>query len=380
MRVLLKMENLQKYLAGLLDDPFNEVVNKAVSEGMIPLGYTCSLIPEPMLSVGGLFPLRLRAPGVSGTETADIYLSSVICSYTRSLLELALDGRYDFLKGWVFAASCDHLRRLYDNLGYLNKPEFNFILDVPHKNNEAALKWLEKELEKLKIAISSHFNIDMSDDAISEAIIENNTILAQLRSIGEMRKEPRPLFTGTEFHRLMMAMQAAPKKLLKDIPGRFVDAAIKRGGTGNFRARLMITGGELDDPAYTAIVEAMGGRVVADRYCTGSFPGLEPIPEKGKPISSIASYILEKNRCPRMMEELDKRAEYIINIAREYSADGIVIQSIKFCDTWGVESSLLTSALRDAGIPVLRLEREYRTAGEGQLRTRIQAFIESMKK
>jgi len=81
-----------------------------------------------------------------------------------------------------------------------------------------------------------------------------------------------------------------------------------------------------------------------------------------------------------MMEELDKRAEYIIDIAREYSADGIIIQSIKFCDTWGVESSLLTSALRDAGIPVLRLEREYRTAGEGQLRTRIQAFIESMKK
>jgi benzoyl-CoA reductase/2-hydroxyglutaryl-CoA dehydratase subunit BcrC/BadD/HgdB len=142
----------------------------------------------------------------------------------------------------------------------------------------------------------------------------------------------------------------------------------------------MIVGGELDDPAYTGIIEAMGGRVVADRYCTGSFPGLESISENGKPLASIASHILGRNFCPRMMEDFVKRTDYIIDIAREYSVDGIIIQCIKFCDTWGVESSLLVSTLRDAGIPVLRLEREYRTGGEGQLRTRVQAFIESMKK
>ena len=119
---------------------------------------------------------------------------------------------------------------------------------------------------------------------------------------------------------------------------------------------------------------------MADRYCTGSFPWLEEIPENGKPLESIARHILEKNRCPRMMEEFEGRVEYILKIARDYSADGIIIESIKFCDTWGVESGMLTTALRDSGIPVLRLEREYRTGGEGQIRTRVQAFIESMGK
>lgn len=374
------MKKLQGYLKKLLDDPCNEIVEQAVSDGMIPLGYTCSLIPEPLLSAGNFFPLRLRAPGISGTETADIYLSSVICSYTRSLLELALDGRYDFLKGWIFAASCDHLRRLYDNLDYLNRPSFNFILDVPHKNNNAALEWLELELEKLRALLSAHFNVNISDEAISESIIENNIISAELRAIGEMRKEARPVFTGAEFHRLMTALQSSPKKLLSDIPERFKNAAIERGDAGGFRARLMIAGGELDDPAYTEIIEATGGRVVADRYCTGSFPGLEQISETGKPLASIAAHILGRNRCPRMMEEFESRLDYIITIAREYSVDGIIIESIKFCDTWGVESSLLAGALRDAGIPVLRLEREYRTGGEGQMRTRVQAFIESMGK
>jgi benzoyl-CoA reductase/2-hydroxyglutaryl-CoA dehydratase subunit BcrC/BadD/HgdB len=45
-----------------------------------------------------------------------------------------------------------------------------------------------------------------------------------------------------------------------------------------------------------------------------------------------------------------------------------------------VERSPLVATLREAGMPVLRLERDYRLTGEGQLRTRIQAFLESMGK
>jgi len=55
-----------------------------------------------------------------------------------------------------------------------------------------------------------------------------------------------------------------------------------------------------------------------------------------------------------------------------------VIEIMKFCDLWGVESAVLAQALRTAGLPVLRLEREYALGGAGPLRTRVQAFLESM--
>jgi benzoyl-CoA reductase/2-hydroxyglutaryl-CoA dehydratase subunit BcrC/BadD/HgdB len=337
-------------------------------------------VPEALLSVDNLFPVRLRAPGITGTETADIYLSNVTCSCTRSLLEFALDGRFDFLKGWVFTDGCDHLRRLCDNLEYLLKPPFNFILDVPHKNSVEAQRRFTDELKKFRGALSAHFNIPFTDDSIATAIEYNNSIMAELRAVGDMRKEPRPLFTGTEFHRLMMAMQAAPKKLMSGIPRLFREGAVGRGGIKPFRARVMLVGCELDDPAYTGIIEDMGGLVVADRYCTGSLPGLEPVLITGDPVASLASHILRQSTCPRMMEEHDMRAQYIMAAAREYAADGIILQSIKFCDTWGVESTTLVKSLRDAGFPVLRLEREYAPGGEGQLRTRVQTFIESMGK
>ncbi len=366
--------------ADLLEDPRNALVEEALEREMIPLGYACSMVPEALLSVGRLFPVRLRAPGVAGTEMADIYLSSVICSYTRSLLEFALDGRYDFLRGFVFVASCDHLRRLHDNLDYLSKPEFSHILDVPHRRGEAALEWTVEELRRLAAALEGAFGVDMGTDSIRKAIASRNEMNRLLREIGEMRKADAPPFTGTEYHRLIMAAQAAPFELMRPLVEEFRHRAKESPGRDGHRARVLVTGTGLDDPGYTEIIESQGALVVADRYCTGSFPGFDTVDEDDEPFTAMARRVLDGSRCPRMMEEFAARAEYVARLAREYRADGVVIESIKFCDTWGVESAALSARLREEGIPVLRLEREYRQSGEGQLRTRIQAFIESMGK
>ncbi|RPJ24051.1 MAG: 2-hydroxyacyl-CoA dehydratase [Chloroflexi bacterium] len=372
--------DIDKWFSKLLDDPCNELIQKAMDEGQIPVGYSCSYVPDVMLSVEGLFPIRMRAPGITGTELADNYLSSVICSYTRSLLEFALDGRYDFLRGCVFAASCDHLRRLYDNLEYLRRPGFSRILDVPHKTGDAAITWYTDELQGFAKALADHFGCDMSTDSLSKAIRENNAFNAILREIGELRRSDHPVMTGTEYHHLVIAANSSPKKTLLPIMEKIRDDLQSRDPLPPYRARLLLVGGHLDDPGYIGIIESQGGLIVEDRLCTGSYPGLQPIPETDDPIAAIARHYLTKTSCPRMMEAFPERAEDIVYLAGKCRADGVVIQILKFCDTWGVEAASFVSYIRDAGIPVLRLERDYRLSGEGQLRTRIQAFIESMGK
>ena len=181
--------DIDKWFSKLLDDPLNELVQKAMDEGQIPIGYSCSYVPDVILSVDGLFPVRMRAPGIAGTELADNYLSSVICSYTRSLLEFALDGRYDFLQGWVFAASCDHLRRLYDNLEYLRRPGFSRILDVPHKTGDAAITWYTEELQAFSPSIwRTTLALILGQMSLAKAIREHNRFNAILREIGEHRR------------------------------------------------------------------------------------------------------------------------------------------------------------------------------------------------
>jgi len=364
----------------LLAEPLNRLVEQAMDEGRVPVGYTCSYVPETLLSAGKLFPVRLRAPGIAGTELADTYMSNVICSYTKSLLEFALGGAYDRLGGVVFTANCDHMRRLMDNLEYLRKPAFSHTLDVPHKRGGPALEWFTEELKMLADKMSGHFGVSASGDDLAAAIRSRNAFADAIRAIGDLRKQEPPLITGGEFHRVMIASLVSPKDLLLPLVEDFHRKAVERGGVGPYRARIMVAGGELDDLSFIDVIESQGGLVVADRFCTGSLPALDPVSETGDPLRAIAQHTLGKVLCPRMMEEFDEREEAIRKTAHEYRADGVIVQAIKFCDTWGVEGSTLTSALRSAGVPVLRLEREYRHGSEGQLRTRVQAFIESMGK
>ena len=369
---------MQSYFNKIINDPDDSLIFEAKNSGQIPIGYTCSYIPEVLLSVDRLLPIRMRATGITSTEMADTYLSLVLCTYSRTLLECAMEGRYDYLEGWVFASSCDHMCRLCDNLNYLVKPSFNHIVDLPRiQSKEALLKYI-RELQVLAGRLSSHFGIDMGDNALSEAIKRYNELIKLIISIGESRKECNPLTTGTEFHRLITAYLTSPRNMIVESIKEYHKSIKDRNGINNYRARLMITGGELDNPEYTEIIESVGGLVVADRYCTGSLPGLKAIPEGNDPLETIAEHTFFTNVCPRMLQHFDKRLSYILQIVEEYKVDGIVIETIKFCDLWGIESMLLVSELRKAEVPVLRLEKEYNQIGEGQLRTRIQAFIESM--
>jgi len=364
----------------LLDVPVNRLVAEAQASGAKAIGYTCSYVPEPLIGVAGLVPVRLRAPGVAGTPLADTYLSSVICPYTRSLLEFALDGKLEPLDGWVHTGSCDHLRRFYDNLDYLVKPDFNHMIDLPHKMGAEALQWFADELKQLALGLERHFGVEVGDQQLSDAINTHNQCVDLLTSIGELRKSNAPSITGTDFHTLVTASSVSPKKgMIKRIE------KIKAALTGSqeipkHRARLMLAGSQLDDPGYIGVIESMGGLVVADRLCFGTISGLDRIELTSDPITALARHYLTKASCPRMMENFRDRVKTLIATAKEYRVDGIVVQVMKFCDCWGVEANPLVKALRDAGLPVLRVEREYALTGEEQLKTRIQAFLESIGK
>ncbi len=371
-------------LKTLLEEPLNDLVEQAMDNGGIPIGYTCSHVPEVLLSLPPLFPLRMRAPDVGGTEMADIYQSNLNCSYTRSLLEFAMDLRYDFLGGWVHAASCDHLRRLHDNLDYLAPPEFSCVLDVPHRLSPEAVDWFVKDLQAFLEQLKSHFGVDVSSAAITQAINDHNAFMQTLSTIGDFRKRANPPLTGAEFHTLMTAAITSPRALIEPQIKEISHQLQQREDGHSGRSRLMIVGGQLDDPRYIETIESTGAIVVADRICTGSIPGLTPIPVSAgessyDPVRAIAEHKLGTPSCPRMMEDFDKRLGQIMETARAYKVDGIIIEWIKFCDTWGVEIGTLAPALREEGFRVLCLEREYRRAGEGQLQTRVQAFLESME-
>jgi benzoyl-CoA reductase/2-hydroxyglutaryl-CoA dehydratase subunit BcrC/BadD/HgdB len=105
--------------------------------------------------------------------------------------------------------------------------------------------------------------------------------------------------------------------------------------------------------------------------------------EEGKsPLRCVAEHYLKTSNCPRFMpqDEMRARKKRIADLAKEYHADGVILASNKFCEYWSYERVIDTFILkRDFGLPVCSIEKEYINSASGQLRTRFQAFVESVE-
>ena len=143
-------------------------------------------------------------------------------------------------------------------------------------------------------------------------------------------------------------------------------------------------GSEIDDVNFIKLIEETGAYVCADRFCYGSLPGRNPIVlnDDEDALTQICRHYMEASQCPRYMNTGKNvaRREYVNALAKEYNADGIIYEQIKFCDPWAYERMVGSHVLHDDfGYPVLSVDRPYSIAGSGQMRTRVQAFVESIE-
>lgn len=197
----------------------------------------------------------------------------------------------------------------------------------------------------------------------------------------ELQKAENPVINGAEALSIVLSSTNMPVEEYIELLKAFLADAQNRKQITNYRARLMIIGSALDNPDYIKKIEDKGGLVAADTLCLGSMAfGSELIIRKDDVIGSIADYYMDRMVCPRMIDNRDELHELIISRAKEYRVDGIIYQKMLNCECWGGENVFLEQELKDAGIPLLNLEREQKLANLGQLEVRTEAFLEMIEK
>ena len=380
------------YFENLLQQANNDLVQAACGDGRLALAWNCSYIPEVLLDTDKCFGVRLRAPNCTNPDMATYYMTNRSCPYSKSILERAFEGGYNFIDAQLGTETCAGTCRFQEHLAELpdliqNEKFFVTFTDVPFKKNENSIEHFAATLQKHVLdELHEHFGIDTSDEALRATIEAHNEICDIITQIGEFRKLDKPTITGTEFHIINLVSMVCPKYLilpylretLEDLKTREADAK------PNYRVKVVLAGSENDDPDFTKLVESCGALVVADRYCYGSLPGREKIEiRKGETaLRAVARHYLETSVCPRSMEQsaMRQRKKYIADVAKEYKADGVIVESNKFCEYWSYERVADTIILpRDFGLPVCSIEKEYINSASGQLRTRFQAFVESLE-
>ena len=297
-------------------------------------------------------------------------MSNYTCEYARALVERGIEGGYQFLDALAGVDACSMMNRAMEHFEILkvnDKPNF-FVThcDIPFKVTDYTLDSYVKQM-RLRVLdqLTEKYGVDTSDAAIREAVKEHN---------------------GYEFHVLNLVSYTCPKRLilpylretLEEIKTREPDEK------SPYRARVAIVGSEIDDPNLTKLIEGCGALVVSDRYCFGSTPGREVIELKDdeEALPQICLHIMQHSECARYIadEKVLQRRETADRLAKEFKAEGIIYEQMKYCDYWGFERALVSHIMHDEyGWPVLSIDRLYNNGNSGQLRTRVQAFVESLE-
>lgn len=380
------------YFENLLQEAQNELILQAQSEGKVCVAYVCENTPEPLLNLPGVFSTRLRAPRTGSMEMATYYMTSFLCEYSRALLERAIEGGFNFADCIITPDGCTMMNRAVENMELLkavgkDKEKFFYeYMEIPMKADDNGLALYTLQCKNhILTPLHDNYGIDISDEAIRKAVAEHNRVSELIRAIGEFRKGDKPRITGYEFHVITLATYVAPKYLIIDkLEETLKELETREPDEKGYRARLMVVGSEVDDIDFIKLIEGTGAYVCADRFCYGSLPGRNPIEltDDEDALTQICRQYMYRGQCPRYMNtaKMNGRREYVNELAKEYDADGIIYEQIKFCDPWAYERMMGSHILHDDyGYPVLSVDRPYNISSSGQMRTRVQAFVESVE-
>ncbi len=344
-------------------------------------GWLCTYVPEEIIHATGALPIRIIGYSHEANlddATAHLYVNN--CTFSRSCLQLGLEGQYDFLDGVVGGSTCDGARRLFDIWRQYVGTPFHHVLTVPRKYTERAHQLYYHEVLAFKHHLEEYLGLKISDEALRHSTEVLNRSRQLLKRLYELRKREAPPISGAETMEVLNAAYRMPKELFNEWLTELLEELEESDRQFKGRARVMLNGSVLTNPQFIKSIEDQGALVVTDELCTSTrYWGDEVILDDGRPLlEAISRRYLNNFPCARMHPS-DERFNRIIAFARAYRVDGVISQIVRYCVPYCHDLPLLTERLKEIGIPTLALDVEYGSSGSGQVATRVQAFLEMLE-
>ncbi len=363
---------------------YNPYVEDWKNQGKKVIGYPCTYVPEEIIHASSMLPFRLRGIGTTSLSIGDTYFGPVICSFPKAILQLAGEGKYNFLDGVIITPGCDSMRRIHecwrkagqDFEGIL--PGYFYYYGVPHKVSDYSIRWFVEETFLLIKSLEDHFGVKIRDGDLENSISVYNRGRELLKKLDQMRMSDDPPVTGEEALAIIIAGFGMPREDYNDLlQGVLYELEHRKVDTGGSKKRLMLVGSANDDLDFVNLIESCGAVIVADTMCFGSRSYNDMVEENDSPVVALAKRYLNHSYCPRMFGYYRDRFNYLLKRVKQARVDGVILQNIRFCDLHGSENSIFERDLEKMGIPCLKIEREYGPLVEtGRIKMRVDAFIE----
>jgi benzoyl-CoA reductase subunit C len=347
------------------------------SQGGKVVGYRCLFVPEEIVWAAGMLPYPLYGTP-EPIRLADSYFQSCTCECVRNIFDQALDGDLSFLDFLALSNTCDVSRRLYDNWAHYVETCPVYVVNNPQKLlQESNREYFMAELRRFRAAMEKLSGGPVTDERIEDAIVLYNETRDLLRELYELRKREHPPLSGAEALDICMATSLMPKDRANPLLRRLLAELGDRKAAPVAGPRVLVTGSMIDNPALFRMIEEEGGRVVVDDLCTTSRTFWGRVENGGDPIEGLCRFLNQRVFCA-CIHPAQARIDHVLDLVDAFGVEAVIDLNLKYCHPFLFEAPLLLDALEQRGVPAIALEIGHDMSGHGQLRTRIQAFLEML--
>jgi benzoyl-CoA reductase/2-hydroxyglutaryl-CoA dehydratase subunit BcrC/BadD/HgdB len=376
------MDKLSSHLKTRLVD-----LRKAKEEGHKIVGYTPGgYLPEELVLASGAIPICLiRGGDHSVVELSGAYVCRWIDTFCRAQIGYGVSGDdpyYSIVDLLAIPITDNHIRAISDILDYYTDIEI-FPFGIPHMKEETTLKYYLHGITRLKARLEALTGSEITESKLREAIALCNRERELLKEISLMRKtKPAPI-SGKDFIALNHGSLLGDKKVIVDILESIYNKLKEPTAPSSEGPRILLTGSTLalGDYRILDIIEEAGGVVVIEEFAEGIKPYWENVKADGDLMEALADCYFSRRVPPAWFRPGNERQDFLIKLAKDFNVAGVMWYQLMYRESYKTESYYFPNILkRETGLPMLTLESDYDQAETGALRTRIETFVETIRR
>ena len=362
-------------------------LGKARDEGLKIVGYTPGgYLPEELVLACGAIPVGLiRGGDHSVVELAGAYICRWIDTFCRAQIGYGVSGEdpyYSVLDLLAIPITDNHIRAVSDVLAYNTEIQI-FPFGVPHTKDEHALDYYLQGITRLKERLQDLTGVEITDSKLKGAISLCNRERELFREISLMRKSTHIPISSREFAALNHGSFLADKAVMVEILESVYQELKERSTPSQEAPRILLTGSTLalGDNKVLDLIEEAGGVVVMEDFAEGIRPYWEGVKTNGDLMENLAHCYFWQRVPPAWFRPGRQRLDFLVKLAKDFNVAGVIWYQLMYRESYKLESYYFPDILKkDTGLSMLTVESDYDAAERGPMQTRIETFIETIRR
>lgn len=354
---------------------YREILS-SLPKDRILTGFFCPYVPLELVHASGALPFRLIGASTPMSHV-QAHLPTNCCHLVRSSLEHLLRGELDEIKYIIFTHTCDSMQGLSEIWAFQKKPPYPYHFMMPTRlEGEDSKTYLHQEIERFKNFLDSEVG-KVTPSSLKNSIILFNRIREKIEEL-YTRKDSIPSPSERGFAQILRASCLMIPEIFLELLETFLSSLPEKEEKEG-RVPIFVTGNMIHSPDYFSLIEEAGGRVVWDNLCSGARWLKLQTQEEGDPFEALTERYYRLYLCPTKHRGVEDPLTHVLEEVETYGAKGVLFLLYKYCENHFFDYPDLKERLETKGVPSLLIEVDDPRASSGQVKTRIQAFIEMLQ-